>query len=209
MKLNCLILALILTTNVFAQSISPKNLVKEEASLKVLSFVNLIPEGRESDYGFAGRSDFSKIKIEDPYETFYVRNTDNQLSFVAGNEWRVPLSVDGKYVSMLTVVFNNDKAEVVDFGGNVLSRKIQEYEKLYSVQAGQRVLIRNTFLNQDYIANDIISLCKESRQPGLMTINTLSTEPLYKINSGLPEKTIISAFCESTMAIINQATDLK
>ncbi len=209
MKLNCLIIALVFSTNVFAQNLSPKNLVKEEASLKALSFLNLIPEGRERDYGFANRSDFSRIKIEDPYETFYVQNNDKQFLFVAGNEWRVPISVDGQYVSLLTVRFNNGKAEVVDFGGNILSGKIQEYEKLIPGAEGQRVLIRNTYLNQDFISNDIVSLCKENKQAGLLTINTLSAEPLYKINQGLPEKTSTSAFCESTIAIINHSTDLK
>ena len=169
----------------------------------------MIPEGRERDYGFANRSDFSRIKIEDPYETFYVQNNDKQFSFVAGNEWRVPISLDGQYVSLLTVRFNNGKADVVDFGGNILSGKIQEYEKLIPGTEGQPVVIRNTFLNQDFIANDISSLCKESKKSGLLTINTLSAEPLYKINPGLPEKTSISAFCESTMAIINHSTDLK
>lgn len=209
MKLNCLIFALIFSINVLAQNFSPGNPVKEEASLKALSFLNLIPEGRERDYGFAGRSDFSKIKIEEPYETFYVRNIDNHLSFVAGNEWRVPISVDGQYISLLTVVFNNNKAEVVDFGGNILARKIQEYEKLFPGAEGQRVLIRNTFLNQDFMANDIIPLCKESKKDGLLTINTLSSVALYKINQGLPEKTSTSDFCRSTMAIINHPTDFK
>ncbi|MCX6273922.1 MAG: hypothetical protein NTV09_01775 [Bacteroidetes bacterium] len=209
MKLYCLIIALVFSTNVFAQNLTPKNLVKEEASLNVLSFLNLIPEGREREYGFTDRSDFSKIKIEEPYETFYVKNNDKQFLFVAGNEWRVPISIEGQYVSLLTVRFNNSKAEVVDLGGNILSGKIQEYEKLVPGAEGKRVLIRNTFLNQDYIANDIISLCKESEQAGLLTINTLSTEPLYKINEGLPEKTSTSAFCEATIAIINHSTDLK
>lgn len=209
MKLNCLIIAFVFSTNVFAQNLSPRNLVKEEASLKALSFLNLIPEGRERDYGFANRSDFSRIKIEDPYETFYVQYNDKQFSLFAGNEWRVPISVDGQYVSLLTVGFNNGKAEVVDFGGNILSRKIQEYEKLFPGAEGQRVLIRNTFLNQDYIANDITSLCTESKQTGQLKINISSTEPLYKINQGQPEKTSTAALYESTMAIINQATDLK
>ncbi len=209
MKLNCLILALMFSTNVFAQSQAPNNLVKEAASLKALSFLNLIPDGRERDYGFAARGDFSRIKIEEPYETFYVRNKDNQLSFVAGNEWRVPVSVDGQYISMLTVVINNNKAEVVDFGGNILSGKIQEYEKLFPGEKGQRVLIRNTFLNHDYLTNDFVSLCKESRGAGLFTINVLSIQPLYQLSVGSPVKTSISGFCETTMDIINHATDLK
>jgi hypothetical protein len=127
-KIFYLLLAILLSVRLVAQDV--RILVKEEASLKALSFLNLIPEGREKDYGFESRNDFSKIKIEEPYQTFYILNKEGKLGVISGNEWRVPISVDGKYISLLTVQMNKGKAEVVDIGGNLLAHKLQEFEKI-------------------------------------------------------------------------------
>ncbi len=177
-------------------------MVKKEALQKALSFLNLIPEGREKDYGFAMRSDFSKIKIEEPYQTYYLSKKDKDLLFVSGNEWRVPLSVDGHYVALLTVQINAGVAEAVDFGANGLAQKIEEFEKLYFNPSSERVLIRNTFLSRDYITTNFAALCNQ-KLGNLIEINTQSPISVYQLNAGRPVATDISVFYKESLESSN------
>ena len=57
-KAYYLLLVFFISLRLTAQDINTNLLVREQASLKALSFLNLIPEGREKDYGFESRSDF-------------------------------------------------------------------------------------------------------------------------------------------------------
>ena len=207
MILNKKIIFLILVFFFSIQLIAQNNnlLVKEEASIKALSFLNLIPEGKEKDYGFNNRSDFSKIKIEEPYQTYYVANKNNKLMFIEGNEWRVPLSVDGHYVALLTVQFNLGKVEVVDFGGKILAQKLQEFETMYGKKTMFLVIIRNTFIKSDYITTNFTSICSQNRSTDGIEVNTISSETIYQLNAGQPIKTSIAQFCDDTWNIINQS----
>ena len=199
-----LFLVFFISLRLTAQNDNTMLLVREAASLKALTFLNLIPVGREKDYGFESRNDFLTIKIEEPYQTYYVRGGSNHLEFFSGNEWRVPLSVDGVYKSLLTVQINNGKAEVIDFGGNVLAHRIQEFEKSYPDKSNQHVIIRNTFLERDYMATNFLLLCNQSNGNGFIEINENSLQPVYQLNEGKPLKTSIAVFCNETMDMINQ-----
>ncbi|HEY5122756.1 MAG TPA: hypothetical protein VIK14_03390 [Ignavibacteria bacterium] len=208
-KAYYLLLVFFISVRLIAQNNNTNLLVKEEASLKTLSFLNLIPEGKEKDYGFNSRSDFSKIKIEEPYQTYYVSDKNNKLTFISGNEWRVPLSIDGQYVALLSVQINQGKAEAVDFGGNILSQKIQEFEKLFPNEASQHVIIRNTYLKRDYITTNFSSLCNQNKGIDFMEINTNSSQPIYQLNELQPIKTSIAIFCDETMDLINNTNGYK
>ncbi len=84
-KTSYLLLVFFISAKLIAQNINTISMIKEEASQKALYFLNLIPEGREKDYGFNKRSDFSKIKIEEPYQTYYVSEKNDKLMFISGN----------------------------------------------------------------------------------------------------------------------------
>lgn len=202
-----LLLAILFSIRLVAQDVSA--LVKKEASLKAMSYLNLIPEGREKSYGFESRSDFSKIKIEEPYQTYYLFNKDGKLEVRNGNEWRVPISVDGKYVSLLTVQMNKGKAEVVDFGGNVLAQKLQEFEKLYLNPLMQRVMIRNTFLNSDFVPLDFSAFCKKNADADFIEIDSNSSQSIYQLAKGEPIKKSVSDFYYETMYVINNTPQYK
>lgn len=204
-----LLLFLFIAVRLNAQNDSINLLVRQEASLNVLSFLNLIPEGRERDYGFDSRSDFSQIKIEDPVQTYFVSSMNNKLTFISANEWRVPISVDGNFVSLLTVQMNNGNPEIVDFGGNKLAQKIQEFKKLYSGEAAHCVMIRNTFLNRDYVTLDFSSLYSQNDSSGLLDINVNSLNPIYQINEGQPIKTDVANFCRETFEFISESNKKK
>jgi hypothetical protein len=205
-KYYSLFIVFLIAGRLFAQT--NDSLIKAEASLKVLSFLNLIPEGRELDYGFTNGRDFSKAKIEEPYQTYFVSYTNGTLGFVSSNEWRVPVSIDGQYITLLTVQMHNGQAEVVDLGGNILAQKIQEFEKLYPIEAGPRVLIRNTFLKHDYTTTHFDVLCAPSEIVGFTAVNRNATQLLYQLNEAEPIKTTAANFFDGTIDYIN-STDTK
>jgi len=190
-----------ISVKLFAQNGDINLAIKQEASLKVASFLNLIPEGQERNYGFDSRADFSKIKIEEPYLTYYISYTNAKLTFVSGNEWRVPVSVDGRYLTLLTAQINNGTVEVVDIGAHVLAQKIQEFEKIHPNNGAQRVIIRNTFLKQDFIPSDFTSLYNKNGD--VLEINASSTLLIYQINEREPIATNMAFFCEQTLNLIN------
>jgi len=180
-----------------------------EATLRAATFLNLIPEGSEADYGFNSRSDFSRIKIEKPYKTYYISADDNQLTF-ALSDWRVPISVDGDYKTLLTVQNINGKAEVVDLGGNKLAQKIQEFEKLYTTGDNLRLMIRNTYLNQDYITVNFSLSSTKVDANNLDEINKNSLQSLYQLSSDQPTKISIDQVYYNTMgSIINKQQEEK
>jgi len=181
--------------------------IREAASSQALSFLNLIPEGKEKDYGFSSRSEFSAIKIEEPYQTYYISNHDNQLVFLPGNEWRVPLSVDGNFVALLTVQVASGQASVVDFGGNLLAEKLQEFEKLYPPQTGQRVILRNTFLTRDYATTDFPALGKDQEGMKPIAVNTYPSQKIYQLHGGLPLETSLADLRSETLNLIKNTSN--
>jgi hypothetical protein len=204
-KIQFILLLSFISIQLIAQNNDINLLIKKEASLNAHYFLSLIPIGREKEYGFSNRDDFSKIKIEEPYKTYYVSKKDNKLWLNAGNEWRVPISVNGEYLSLLTIQINNGNPEIVDLGGNLLAHKIQEFEKINSNETvDQNVIIRNTFLNKDYMTTKFSSISLENKSiSNLYEININTTQFIYQINENLPIKTSITAFYNATMNLIN------
>lgn len=208
-KIFLVLITCFISTSLISQSELSDPMIMNEATIKATTFLNLIPEGREVDYGFNGRSDFSKIKIEMPYKTYYISADDNQLTFVL-SEWRVPISVDGEYKTLLTVQSMNGKAEVVDLGGNRLAQKIQEFEKIYTTGDHVRVMIRNTYLNQDYITANSSFLSTKIDETKLDEINNNSLQSIYQLNSDQPIKISIDQVYYNTMgSIINKKKEEK
>ncbi|MEI8006846.1 MAG: hypothetical protein WCI48_11615 [Bacteroidota bacterium] len=208
-KIFCLFLVVFISLKLSAQNDNPVLLVKEAATAKAMYFLDLIPVGSENDYGFGSRSDFSKIKIGEPYQTYYVSGRNNHLEFFSGNEWRVPVSVDGAYQALLTVRISQGKAEVVGIGGSVLARNIQKFETILPDKTNERVMIRNTYLEQYFITANFTALCGQSTGNGFIEINTASLQPVYELNEGMPVKTSIAVFYQETMNLVNLEKDTK
>lgn len=181
------------------------DLVKEAAIENASSFLQLIPPGQEKDYGFESRTDFSKIKIEEPFQTYYMSYKQDQLSFVEGNEWRVPLSVNGHYVALLTVAFNEGRAEVVDFGANRLAQKLQELER--QSLSTQHILIRSTYLSRDYVTSDFAALSASQDASGFRALNMDSAQPLYELNAGPAAPVSVSTFYTNTAAAMSHMAE--
>lgn len=208
-KFFYLLLVVFISLKLSAQNDNQILLVKEAAAAKAMYYLDLIPVGSENNYGFGSRSDFSKIQIGEPYQTYYVSVRDNQLEFFSGNEWRVPVSVDGTYQTLLTVRITQGKAEVVGLGGSVLARKIQEFETLIPDKTNERVIIRNTYTDQYFLTANFTALCGQITGNGFIEINTASLQPVYELKEGMLVKTSIAGFYRETMNLVNLEKDTK
>ncbi len=208
-KFFYLLLVVFISLKLSAQNDNQILLVKEAAAAKAMYYLDLIPVGSENNYGFGSRSDFSKIQIGEAYQTYYVSVRDNQLEFFSGNEWRVPVSVDGTYQTLLTVRITQGKAEVVGLGGSVLARKIQEFETLIPDKTNERVIIRNTYTDQYFLTANFTALCGQSRGNGFIEINTASLQPVYELKEGMLVKTSIAGFYREAMNLVNLEKDTK
>lgn len=177
-------------------------LVKEAAMENASTFLQLIPQGQEQEYGFDNRKDFSKIKIEEPFQMYYMGYKENKLGFVQANEWRVPLSVDGKYIALLTVAFYEGKAQLVDFGANVLAQKLQESIQ-QSITGKERILIRSTYLSRDFVTTDFAGLSKSADAKGFRELNMDSAQTMYQLNAGDATAVSVSTFYVNTTAAMS------
>lgn len=186
-----------------AQESSLNALAKKEATAKVSSFLELIPKGREKDYGFESRADFDKVIIEEPYEVYYVTYQNNQMGLLAAGEWRVPLSVNGKFVSLLTVRLNDGNMEAVDFGGNLLAEKIQSFETVKSSANRDHVLIRNTFLQRDYLTEGFSTLGLVYKENVSAVFNENATVLFYAIGHETAQPLTAKGLTDSTLFRIN------
>jgi len=86
--------------------------------------LELIPLGKEKLYGFENRDMFYNCEIGNPIKMLRI---SNEREIEATNEWRVPIINNGKYITLLTIIENGKKYEIVDLGGNILAEIIGNY----------------------------------------------------------------------------------
>jgi len=201
MKLKLIAFLLILSLKSLAQINDTSSIIKESAGKKINTFLNLIPNGQEPKYGFKTRQDFERVKIEEPIQVYYIKNIKNKLFFVFSNEWRVPFSINGEYISFLTIIEKSGEFEVVDLGGNILAKKIQELNMFLVNNTNKLILIRNTFLNVDYVSNNFEELFTKNAEGNEIKIN--SDANVYKINENKPIKVSLSEFYQDTIQYLD------
>ncbi len=177
--------------------------VKAAATQHYSRFLSLIPRGREQDYGFQSRADFEQVKIEEPYRFYYLTISNNKLGIQNTTEWRVPLSVNGKFIALLTVQLNKGTASVVDFGANLLAIKIQEFESTHP-GINDRVVIRNTFLRKDFLFPEFNQACSLIADANSYVIKTTGGQLLFEINAGTAKAVSLSDFKASTLSAYDQ-----
>jgi hypothetical protein len=88
-----------------------------------------IPTGREKDFGFNNAEEIQKSTMGEPIRMFYWQNE----AVVTSNTYRVPILVDGKMVSLLTVSADGEMS-AGDFGGSQLARSIQQISDAYQIK---------------------------------------------------------------------------
>jgi len=123
-----------------AQDQGPAIRSAAEAGLK--PFLELIPPGREKEYGFEKRADFAWTMLGRPYELRTIKPQDlsnenailpTGVPIVSLNQWRFPVICRGRICALLTVARMKDDWEAVDLGAAGLASELDAMEKRYSL----------------------------------------------------------------------------
>lgn len=133
-------------------------IVKQIAEVNLKTSLEKIPVGQELNFGFANRAEFNSAQVGNPYRMITFTNEfyqDTKLTdknyFLVQPEWRVPVSVYGVNRVLLTVFKQDSSLSVVDIGGAVLSKELQE--KTPATVAGFNYLLRIYPLTMDLIVS--------------------------------------------------------
>lgn len=115
-----------------------------------------IPVGNESLYGFSDRAEFALASVGNPIEVFTVDFTDLQnyknvnLKLVSTHEWRVPVIVNGSCRALLTVV-ESPAGKIVDLGGKVLATEIDQKARVLGERSRYLKLVRIFQVHSDFL----------------------------------------------------------
>ena len=139
-----------------------------------------IPLGQEKLFGFESRDMFNQCEVGNPIRLLKIVNG---LEIAIADEWRVPLLINGKYITLLTVIELNQNYEIVDIGGKMLAEFIDSYnnenEKI-------SLLLRDYKKQADYISFEYKSLSDKNFykiRPGLRTTNGISLEEIIRLHN--------------------------
>ncbi|MCP4131070.1 MAG: hypothetical protein GY754_08830 [bacterium] len=111
-----------LTAVVYADNMES---VSSAANAQFRDYLHLIPEGMEKDFGFLDREEFDEAALGKPHEVFMINEEGKVVPF---NVWRVPIIIDGKYRSLLSVKEVDGEFKIVAVGASRLARELCELE---------------------------------------------------------------------------------
>lgn len=119
-----------------AMSVSINNGNSKQTSEEIMKFAteqldsifNKIPKGMESQFGFQSLEDMENATIGNPIGMYYWKEND----IIESPIYRVPILVDGKMVSLLTVS-TEEQLTVGDFGSNQLAQTVQKIADMYNI----------------------------------------------------------------------------
>ena len=118
-------------------------------------FLEKIPEGAASAYGFASSEEMEHASIGRPFRVILARidrNKDAAETLQPLDEWRVPITVDESARALLTVVRKEGTLRAVDFGAAGLSRALETLEQdLELTEDTPRALVRAAALRRDFL----------------------------------------------------------
>ena len=169
MKTKILILfCFVLITSVgYSQDPTVKE-ITEIANSGFRQYLEKIPPGRESNYGFKNREEFGIAQIGKPYQIlllkkeFYVdsvlKNTDY---LVPGSEWRVVIKVNNENRACVTVAKMNGIWKVVGIGAAGLASELGSFEKRHPSAPQKGKIVRVLSLDCEFILLPIDSIGKD------------------------------------------------
>jgi len=142
------------------------------------SIAKKIPQGMEEAFGFRSFEDIENSSIGEPVKMYYWQ----EGNMVASNNYRVPILVEGKMVSLLTVSANEDMTSN-DFGGSLLAHNIQLISEKYRVNITGILrihLLRTDFLifekdNTSYFIPLTAHTLQDLSQKNILKINDIMT----------------------------------
>ncbi|MDR0438314.1 MAG: hypothetical protein LBH22_08460 [Bacteroidales bacterium] len=92
------------------------------------SVAKKIPAGMKEAFGFQNLEEINNSSVGEPIRMYYWQDGE----MITSNTYRVPILVEGKMVSLLTVSANENMTSD-DFGGSLLARNIQLISDEYRV----------------------------------------------------------------------------
>jgi hypothetical protein len=140
-----ILLLLLLTSAAYPQENSRRN-ISQAVMNSLPEWLEKIPAGSETNYGFQSRDEFSRAGLGDPIEVFdlgdeFYTQKDQAPRMVPTGEWRIPVTVDQKIRAMVTVVEQNSTWEIVDFGATGLAEGLSNYANKLPVDQFRRIKI--------------------------------------------------------------------
>lgn len=136
---NTLIFLFLFLFALCKMSLSQENeiVVLEHAQKQLASFLEKIPNGMESEYGFNSRLEFKNAKLLNPINIILPSNDfyNNELidtgkvNYFSTKHWNIPISVDDNICCFLQGHFTKNNFKVFTIGGNMIAQK---FNTLYS-----------------------------------------------------------------------------
>ncbi len=176
-----------------------KDLVKinTTAQKELAIFLEKIPNGMESEYGFNSREEFRKAKLLKPINIVYPYNDyysneiidSTNVTFLPSKNWKIPISVNNIICCFLhgKIIENNFK--VFGIGGKHIAEKLNKIEEKLTINSNlDRCIILFPEIKRQYLIyyNDELpyseSICISlNEQLDSAPINELSLfETLYE-----------------------------
>lgn len=158
------ILCMIVTGST-GQTANREKMIKE-AMNELPVWLQKIPGGNESGYGFTNRDEFSLATLGKPYEVFTLTNDFFREEIQTGKnylettgEWRIPVMVNQENRAIITIFKKENKWEIVELGARGLARELQEFERYPELTKNNGLrLLRVYQLQSDFLFADDPSL---------------------------------------------------
>lgn len=187
MKQKLLLLSLIvLCSSVAFGQMNKVKEVTDAADKGYRAYLEKIPDGQESKYGFNSRDEFARVMTGKPYQIIILKKefyTDMDLTgedcLQPLDEWRVPLMVDDENRAFLTVAWVKGQFKTVGLGAAGLAKELGEFEKEHPSGQSHGKILRVHKMTSDFL------LLTDEANPALSTLF-----PLQSAKSSLNEKGI-------------------
>ena len=185
-----------IATGSTGQTANREKMIKEVMN-ELQVWLQKIPGGNESGYGFTNRDEFSLATLGKPYEVFTLTNDFFNEEIQPGKnylettgEWRIPVMVNQENRAVITIFKKDNKWKTVELGARVLARELQEFERYpeFTKNNGLRIL-RVYQLQSDFLFADDPSL-----SPGKITVFPMHSAFLNiaKIREGKKNKIVLN-----------------
>lgn len=112
-----------------------------EINDQLAEWLEKIPPGSESDFGFTDRNEFKLAVLGDAIDVYKLKpkgneeeEQDDSPAIVPTSEWRIPVKVGEESRMLITVVQTNTGRKIVDIGARDLAREIAIIRKQFDLK---------------------------------------------------------------------------
>ena len=157
MKINLILISLLILTNI-NNAASQEMRIKNQDSIHTIVihtiknsmnlFLDSIPDRSLINYGINDRKEINRITIGKPIGVYNILNDNLYFS----NTWRVPITINGEYRALFTVIANSTgEYKIVDFGATLLAKEFFNKRKNFDIKG----LLRVYELRKDFFIYDV------------------------------------------------------